>query len=78
MNITMWEYRTFESKIFVSGKFYYSDCIVITNFIQTLIPNRWLEDVFPTYFGIEQIQIMKNQIFRYSSECLLYLNSYPI
>jgi hypothetical protein len=30
-----------------------TNSIIITNFVQTLIPNCWFEIVFPTYFGIE-------------------------
>jgi hypothetical protein len=53
MNVTMWEQRTFDNKIFGCGKVYYSNSIIITNLVQTLIPNRWSENIFPTYFGIE-------------------------
>jgi hypothetical protein len=53
MNVTMWEHSTFDSKILGCGKVYYSNSIIITNFMQTLIPNCWFENVFPTYFGIE-------------------------
>jgi hypothetical protein len=53
MNVTMWEHCTFDSKTFRCGKVYYSNSISITNLMQTLIPNRWFENVFPTYFGIE-------------------------
>jgi hypothetical protein len=35
------------------SKFYYSDSIIISNFVETLIPNCWFENVFPTYIGIE-------------------------
>jgi hypothetical protein len=49
----MWEHRTFDNKIFGYGRVYYSNSIIITNFMQTLILNRWFENVFPTYFGIE-------------------------
>jgi hypothetical protein len=53
MNVAMWERRTFDNKIFGCGKVYYSNSIIITNFMQTLIPNFWFENVFPTDFGIE-------------------------
>jgi hypothetical protein len=33
MNITMWEYGTFDSKIFESGKVYYSNSMIITDFV---------------------------------------------
>jgi hypothetical protein len=33
MNVTMWEHRTFDSKIFGCGKVDYSDSIIITNFM---------------------------------------------
>jgi hypothetical protein len=52
MNIMVWEHHTFDNKIFGCGKVYYSNSI-ITNLMQTLIPNCWFENVFPTYFGIE-------------------------
>jgi hypothetical protein len=53
MNVTMWEHRNFDNKIFRCGKVYYSSSVIITNFVQTLIPNCWFENVVPTYFGIE-------------------------
>jgi hypothetical protein len=53
MNVTEWEHHTFENKIFGYGKVYYSNSIIITNFVQTLIPSCWFENVFPTDFGIE-------------------------
>jgi hypothetical protein len=53
MIVTMWERRTFDNKIIACGKVYYSNFIIITNFVQTLIHNFWFENVFPTYFGIE-------------------------
>jgi hypothetical protein len=45
MNITMWEYCTFNSKISGCVKFYYSNYIIIINFVQTLIPSCWFENV---------------------------------
>jgi hypothetical protein len=44
MNVTMSEHCTFDNKIFRCGKVYYSTSIIITNFVQTLIPNRWFEN----------------------------------
>jgi hypothetical protein len=49
----MWEHRTFDNMGFGYGRVYYSNSIIITSFVQTLIPNCWFENVFPTYFGIE-------------------------
>jgi hypothetical protein len=49
----MWEHCTFDNQIFGCGKVYYSTSIIVMNFVQTHIPNRWFENVFPTYFGIE-------------------------
>jgi hypothetical protein len=53
MNVTMWEDRTFDNKIFGCGKLHYCNSIVITIFVQTLIPNCWFENVFHTGFGTE-------------------------
>jgi hypothetical protein len=39
--------------VFGRGTVYYSNSIIITNFVQILIPNRWFENVFPTYFVTE-------------------------
>jgi hypothetical protein len=39
--------------VFVCGKVYYSNSNIITNFVQTLIPNCWFENVLTMYFGIE-------------------------
>jgi hypothetical protein len=53
MNVMIWEHRTFVNEIFGRGKVYYSNSIIITNLVQTLIPNCWFENIFPTDFGIE-------------------------
>jgi hypothetical protein len=53
INVTVWEDRTFDNKIFGCGKVYYSNSSIIINLVQTLIPNCWFENVFPTDFGIE-------------------------
>jgi hypothetical protein len=47
----MGDHCAFNSEIFTCGKIYYS--IIITNFIETFIPNCWFKNVFPSYFGIE-------------------------
>jgi hypothetical protein len=52
MNVMMRRHDTFDNKIFGCGKVYYSDSIIITNFMQTLIPNRF-ENAFPTYFALK-------------------------
>jgi hypothetical protein len=66
MNVTMWEHCTFDSKIFWCGKVYYSNSIIITNFVQILIPNHLFENVFPTNFGIEMISLcMHTKMFFY-------------
>jgi hypothetical protein len=41
MNVIVWERCTSDSQIFVYGKVYYSNSIIITNFVQTLIPSCW-------------------------------------
>jgi hypothetical protein len=53
MNVTMREYRTFDNKSFEYGKIYYSNSIIIINFVQTLIQNILFKNMSPTYFGIE-------------------------
>jgi hypothetical protein len=53
MDVTIWEHSTFDSQIFGCGKVYYSNSIIITNVVQILIPSCWFENVFHTYFGIE-------------------------
>jgi hypothetical protein len=42
----MWEHCTFGNQIFGCGKVYYSNSIILTNFMQTLIPNRLFENVY--------------------------------
>jgi hypothetical protein len=37
MDVAMWEHRTFDSEIFRCGKIYYSNCIIITNFMYNFI-----------------------------------------
>jgi hypothetical protein len=51
MNVAVWELCTFDNQIFGCGKIYYSKSIIISNIVQTLISNCWLENIFPTYFG---------------------------
>jgi hypothetical protein len=58
MNAAMWERRTFDNEIFGRGKVFYSNSTVITNLVQTLIPNCWFKNVFPTYSGIESPNII--------------------
>jgi hypothetical protein len=53
MNVTVQEHCTFDSQVFGFGKVYCANSIIITNFLQTLIPNCWFEKVFSKYFGIE-------------------------
>jgi hypothetical protein len=53
MNVAMREHRTFGNDIFGCDKFYYSDSIIITNCLYTLILNNRFENVFATYLGIE-------------------------
>jgi hypothetical protein len=53
MYVTMWEHCTFDNQILGCGKVYYPNSIIITNFVQTLVPNCSFETVFLTYFGIE-------------------------
>jgi hypothetical protein len=53
MNVTMWEHRTFDSDVFRCGKVYYLNSIIITNLVQTFIPNCLFKNVLPAYFGIE-------------------------
>jgi hypothetical protein len=52
MNITMWEHGTYDNKNFGCEKVYYTNSIIITTFVQTLIPSQF-DNVFPSYFGIE-------------------------
>jgi len=33
MNVVMWEYHTLDTKIFLSGKMYYSHPIIFTHFM---------------------------------------------
>jgi hypothetical protein len=39
--------------VFRCGKVYYSNSIIITNFVWTLVPDCRFENVFPAYFRIE-------------------------
>jgi hypothetical protein len=43
MNATMWEHGTFDSQIFGCGKVYYSNSIIITNFVQNIVHNSCLK-----------------------------------
>jgi hypothetical protein len=69
----MLEHCTFDTQIFGCGKVYYSNSIIITNFVQTLIPNCWFENVFPTYLA----QKSPNNIFMLYLRNLLYTSFQP-
>jgi hypothetical protein len=47
----MWEHCTFDRFLDVAK--FITLTIIIINYVWTLIPNCWLENVFPTYFGME-------------------------
>jgi hypothetical protein len=53
------------------GKVYYSNSIIITNFVWTLIPDCRFEDIFPTYFCIEITQqnfyVVPRELIKYTS-----------
>jgi hypothetical protein len=51
MHVMMWG-PIFDGEIFGCGKVYYSNSIIITNLVQTLIPN-WSQTVFPIFCGIK-------------------------
>jgi hypothetical protein len=61
MNVTMWERGTSDSQIFGCGKIYFSNSTTMTNFVQTLIPNCWFENIFTTYFGTELLEIINQE-----------------
>jgi hypothetical protein len=73
IDVTMREYRTFDNKIFGCGKVYYSNSILITNFVQTLIFNCWFENVFPTDFVVEISQQNFRMVFREFIEYTFWL-----
>jgi hypothetical protein len=43
----------FDCETFRCGKGYYSNSINIFNFVWTLIPKCWFENLFRAYFGTE-------------------------
>jgi hypothetical protein len=49
----MWEHCTYDNQIFGYDEVCCSNSIIITNFMQPLISNCWVENVFPTYVAIE-------------------------
>jgi hypothetical protein len=49
----MWEHCTLDNYNFECSKVYYSNSIIITNVVQTLVPNCWFENAFSSLFGIE-------------------------
>jgi hypothetical protein len=58
MVIVMWKHRTSSCEI------YYCNSIVITNFVQSIIPNCLVVNVLPAYFGIEIAYQNFHMIFR--------------
>jgi hypothetical protein len=53
MDVAMWEHYTFNCEIFGCGKVYYSNFIIITNFMEALVTNVRFKNFFPAYFSIE-------------------------
>jgi hypothetical protein len=53
MDVAMGEHRTFDSEAFRCDKGYSPNSIIITNFVQTFIPNCQFKNVFSAYFGTE-------------------------
>jgi hypothetical protein len=53
MNVTVWEHLAFDYKISGCNKVYYSNAIIITNFVRILIPNCWFDNICPTDVCIE-------------------------
>jgi hypothetical protein len=49
MNFAMWEHRSFDCEIFRCGKVYYSNSIIITDFVLTFIPSCQFKNVFSAY-----------------------------
>jgi hypothetical protein len=56
MNFAMREHCTLGNQVFRLSKVYYSNSIVITNFMQTLISDTRFEDIFPAFFRIDFTQ----------------------
>jgi hypothetical protein len=52
MNFAMCKHCTFDNEIFRCGKIYYSNSIIITNFVQNFILNCRFKSVLSAYFGI--------------------------
>jgi hypothetical protein len=63
------------------GKVYYSNSIIITNFVWTLIPNCRFQNIFPAYFLIkitqQNFRIIPREVIKYMScffiEAVLYI-----
>jgi len=53
MNAEMWEHFARNNLLFSCGKIYYSNSIIITNFIQDLIPYRGYDCIFSAYICAE-------------------------
>jgi len=54
MNVPVKEHRALNHQIFRCGKVYYSNPIIVTNLMETLLPNYWLENILSTYFCIKR------------------------
>jgi hypothetical protein len=53
MDSAMREYCTVDNSVFGSGEVNYPNSVIITNFVSTLVPNFWFENIFFTYFAIK-------------------------
>ena len=52
MNVLVREHRAL-NQIFRYGKVYYSNPIIVTILMETLLSNYWLENILSTYFCIK-------------------------
>jgi len=53
MNVPVRELRALNNQIFRCGKVYYSNPIIVTNPMETLLSNYWLENFLSTYVCIK-------------------------
>jgi hypothetical protein len=80
MNAAMREHGTFDMKVVRCGKVYYSNSIIITNFV-TLISDFCLENIFDAYFHTiitqQNFHILLRKLIKYTSyflkEAVLYI-----
>jgi hypothetical protein len=67
MSVAMGEHDPFNNQVFRFGKVYNCNSIINTDFVWTLVPNYWFENIFHTYFRTQQkLYVVRTELIKYT------------